>query len=168
MKVVHVLAALGLAAASFVTNANTRPGPTEFDRCFEQAGATYSISPFLLKAIARQESTMNPRAIGRNPNPAMADEYGIGIMQISSWWLPRLAKIGVTERQLLESACTNITVGAWILAGNIERHGMTWTAVGAYNAKTDWKRQAYAKKIQRHLIAELRAAGVPLKSGTIQ
>lgn len=111
---------------------------------------------------------MNPRAIGRNPNPAMADEYGIGIMQISSWWLPRLRHVGVTEQHLLDSPCSNIAIGTWILAGNIRQYGMSWNAVGAYNAKTQWKREAYAKKIQRHLLNELRAAGVSINSGQMQ
>lgn len=156
--VLALAAGLGLSSGAEATG-----GATPYDDCFNRAGAAYGISPLLLKAIARQESSMRPRAIGRNPNPAMADEYGIGLMQISSWWLPKLRSIGVSESDLLDSPCKNIAIGTWILADNIRRYGMTWNAVGAYNAKTQWKRDVYAQKIQRHLLNEIRAAGMELE-----
>jgi soluble lytic murein transglycosylase-like protein len=140
-------------------------GPTPYDRCFEAAGAAYQISPLLLKAIARQESSMRPQAIGRNPDPKYAKEYGIGIMQISSWHLDDLAKLGITEQILLDRPCTNITVGAWMLSKRVRRYGMSWKAVGSYNATTEWKQVRYAEKIQRHLYRELKAAGVDPVTG---
>lgn len=150
-----VCLALGPAGASAAG-----VGPTPYDRCFEAAGSLYQISPLLLKAIARQESSMRPRAIGKNPNPQYASEYGIGIMQISSWHLDDLAKVGITEQILLDRPCTNITVGAWMLSKRVRRYGMSWKAVGAYNATTEWKQVQYAEKIQRHLYRELKAAGI--------
>lgn len=155
-------AAMCLGAAG---QAGAAAGPTPYDRCFEAAGAAYQISPLLLKAIARQESSMRPQAIGRNPDPKYAKEYGIGIMQISSWHLDDLAKLGITEQILLDRPCTNITVGAWMLSKRVRRYGMSWKAVGSYNATTEWKQVRYAEKIQRHLYRELKAAGVEPVTG---
>lgn len=138
-----------------------------WDGCFQQVGDYYRISPLLLRAIAWQESSMKPSAIGRNPNPAMRGEYGIGLMQISSWHLPKLRAMGVSEEMLLNNVCLNITVGAWILADNVGRHGLTWEAVGRYNATTNWKKRDYAAKIQRHLLGELRAASAGQAQGLV-
>ena len=97
--------------------------------CWDDAATRYQVSGALLYAIARTESALNPQAVGRNRNGSR----DIGLMQINSSWLPALAAHGITERALFEP-CTNIHVGAWILAGNVHRLGYTWEAVGAYNA----------------------------------
>ncbi|MDD5708636.1 MAG: lytic transglycosylase domain-containing protein, partial [Kiritimatiellae bacterium] len=90
------------------------------------------------RAIAKAESDMNPRAIHRNTDGT--DD--IGIMQINSRWLPTLSQFGIGRREL-ETACTNVHVGAWVLAKNIALYGHTWRAVGAYNARTPEKQQRY-------------------------
>ena len=71
-------------------------------------------------------------------------------MQINSAWLPELAKHGISERHLWEP-CTNIHVGAWVLAQKVKKLGMTWDAVGAYNATTPAKRKRYAWKVYANL-----------------
>jgi len=122
--------------------------------CWEQAGARYGVSPNLLYAIARAESSLNARAVGRNAGGSR----DIGLMQINSAWLPTLATHGIREADLFEP-CTNIHVGAWILAGNVSRLGYTWDAVGAYNAacsqlKDDAcikARSQYAWRVYSHL-----------------
>ena len=115
--------------------------------CFEQAGARYGVSPLILQAIAQQESGMNPRALHRNSNGTR----DIGIMQINSSWLGFLARYRINETDLLD-ACTNIHVGAWILASNFQRMGVSWEALGAYNAVSPDKRARYATQV----IARLR------------
>ena len=116
--------------------------------CWDEAAVRYGVSSALLYAIARTESGLNPQAIGRNRNGSR----DIGLMQINSAWLPTLATRGIGERELLEP-CTNIQVGAWILAGNVQRLGYTWDAVGAYNAETPALRRAYAERVYRHVVA---------------
>jgi soluble lytic murein transglycosylase-like protein len=115
--------------------------------CWEEAGARYGVNPYLLYAIAKTESSLNPAAIGpKNRNGT----YDIGLMQINSSWLPILRRYGIGEAELLD-ACTNIQVGAWILSGKMQQLGNSWTAVGAYNAGKPNLRVAYAQKVYRNL-----------------
>jgi soluble lytic murein transglycosylase-like protein len=115
--------------------------------CWEDAGARYGVNPYLLYAIAKTESGLNPAAIGpKNKNGS----YDIGLMQINSNWLPILRQYGIGEAELMD-ACTNIQVGAWILSGKMQQLGNSWTAVGAYNAGKPALRIAYAKKVYRNL-----------------
>ena len=125
--------------------------------CWEQAAERYGISSELLQAIARTESGLDPMAVGRNRNGSR----DIGLMQINSAWLPRLMAHGIAERDLL-NPCTNIHVGAWILAGNVRRLGYTWEAVGAYNAASPALRRAYAERVYRQ-VAATRAPHQPIQ-----
>jgi soluble lytic murein transglycosylase-like protein len=77
--------------------------------------------------------------------------HDIGLMQINSWWLPKLQRYGITEQQLLADPCLNLNVGAWILSGTLRDHGFNWRGLGAYNAKTDSLRAVYAAKVVREL-----------------
>ena len=122
--------------------------------CWDDAAKRYQVSSALLYAIARTESGLNPQAIGRNSNGSR----DIGLMQINSAWLPALASHGIGERDLFEP-CTNIHVGAWILAGNVSRLGYTWEAVGAYNAASPALRRSYIEKVRRHLATDASASG---------
>lgn len=97
--------------------------------CWQEAGARYGINPELLYAIAKTETGVSPHKLSRNKNGT----FDMGMMQINSAWLPDLAKFGIEPAHLWDS-CTNINVGAWILARNIQRLGLNWNAVGAYNA----------------------------------
>ncbi|MBE7942884.1 lytic transglycosylase domain-containing protein, partial [Ramlibacter aquaticus] len=58
---------------------------------------------------------------------------------------------GIDEERLWEP-CINTNIGAWVLSQNIARFGLTWNAVGAYNAATESKRLEYAKKVSRVLL----------------
>ncbi|MBX3630307.1 MAG: lytic transglycosylase domain-containing protein [Nitrosomonas sp.] len=111
--------------------------------CFEEAAARYKLNPELLKAISRVESNGNPNAINRSNKNGSHD---IGHMQINSRWLPTLKTYGITEQSLFDP-CINTHVGAWVLAGNIQRMGYSWDAIGAYNARSPDKRRLYAKKV---------------------
>lgn len=119
--------------------------------CFKEAGERYGIEPSLLIAIAKTESSMNPKA--KSPVGA------IGLMQIYKSWFPTLHKrFGITEQQLWQP-CTNVMVGAWILANEFQQRGRNWNAIGAYNAAcTKLKgveclraRQKYANSVWRNL-----------------
>lgn len=126
--------------------------PLTAHACWDTAAARYGVSPSLLYAIAQTESALDPMAVGYNSDGSR----DIGLMQINSAWLPTLATRGIGEQDLLEP-CTNIQVGAWILASNVQRLGYTWDAVGAYHSASPIRRRAYATRVYRQL-ASLQAA----------
>jgi soluble lytic murein transglycosylase-like protein len=114
--------------------------------CFEQAGARYGVAPALLEAISTVESGGNSQA--RNLNRDGSED--LGHMQINSRWLGILASYGIDRQKLLDP-CLNTHVGAWILAQNIRQHGYSWEAVGAYNARSPAKRNAYSHRVAARL-----------------
>ncbi|RJF92129.1 lytic transglycosylase domain-containing protein [Noviherbaspirillum saxi] len=121
--------------------------------CWNEVGQKYGISPYLLHAIAKTESGLNPKAINRSNRNGT---YDVGLMQINSSWLPTLARHGIKEEHLYEP-CVSIEVGAWILAQNIRRLGYSWDAVGAYNSGNPNIGRKYATKVYRNLPPELMA-----------
>lgn len=119
--------------------------------CFERAEATYGIHRDLLRAIAQQESGLNPLAIHKNANGSV----DVGLMQINSQWWPRLTQAGFDTAWLYDP-CYNVMFGSWILAQNVARRGMTWEAVGAYHSPTDWRARQYSMLIATRLARILR------------
>jgi soluble lytic murein transglycosylase-like protein len=100
--------------------------------CWDDAAERYRVPAQLLIAIARVESNLNPHAINRS-HFHRTGSYDIGLMQINSSNLRSLAQYGIREHDLMD-ACTNIHIGAWLLAHSFEQYGTTWDGVGAYNA----------------------------------
>jgi len=137
--------------------------------CWEEAARKHAVSADLLIAVARAESSLNPLAVNRS-HVARTNTVDIGIMQINSNG-KMLRNLGVTPQQLLDP-CTNIDVGARILAEKMARYGQTWEAVGAYNASCAAlnpqqclrARMRYAWRVYRFLVKAVRsvpASGLP-------
>ena len=103
-----------------------------------QAARETGVDPWLIAAVARQESTFNAHA--RSPANAR------GVLQL----LPSTArlharKLGLGSRPDLEDPAINIRLGAQELAWLIRRFGATEPALAAYNAgdrrvRRWWKR----------------------------
>jgi soluble lytic murein transglycosylase-like protein len=149
--------------------------PTGAWACWAEAAQRYGVPAELLYAIARTESNLNPQAVNRS-HFQRTGSYDIGLMQINSGHLRTLARYGIRESDLYEP-CTNLRVGAWLLADSFSRRGMSWDAVGAYNAacsqlKGDDCAQArakYAWRVYRRLppqqsLAATKTAATPHKS----
>lgn len=118
--------------------------------CFDMAGRDYRIDPDLLRAISWQESNWKVNAIGKNPGTG----YGAGLMQIDSQHQGELSQYGIKSEHLLTDACLNIYTGAYYLALAFKKWGVSWEAVGAYNAgfrrsdRQAMRRLEYARKIE--------------------
>jgi hypothetical protein len=100
--------------------------------CWSEASQRYGVPAGLLYAIARTESNLNPQAVNRS-HLQRTGSYDIGLMQINSGHLRTLSRYGIREPDLYDP-CTNLHVGAWLLADSFSRRGVSWDAVGAYNA----------------------------------
>lgn len=112
--------------------------------CVDAAARRFNHNPTLLRALIEIESSGTcPKRHPKNDDGT----YDIGCMGINSRWLPQLhRKFSLTEQDLTDP-CTNIHIGAWVLAKNIRTFGDHWRAVGAYNAKSETKRIKYAWKV---------------------
>jgi soluble lytic murein transglycosylase-like protein len=140
----------GLAALAVLATA-----PTWARACWEEAAQRYGISADLLYAVARVESNLNPQAVNRS-HLQRTGSYDIGLMQINSGHLRTLSRHGIKEADLFDP-CTNIRVGAWLLADSFSRRGATWDAVGAYNAACSQLKGEGLRRGPR----PIRLAGVP-------
>ena len=124
--------------------------------CFEEAGRYYDVSPTLLTSIAMVESNLQADAVNENRNKrgeVVSVDYGL--MQINSTWFSRLSRFGVSKDNLLNDACFNVYIGAWVLSQNFASHGYNWNSIGAYNAgfsaKNAAARARYIRKVQAAL-----------------
>lgn len=121
----------GLSVASSVWANETRIGLDH--PCWARAASVHGLAILELQAHACVESSLQI-AVENRTHFERTGSTDIGLMQINSRHLRTLAKEGVTREVLLTDACTNIDIGARILAEKKRRLGDSWNATGAYNA----------------------------------
>lgn len=140
------------------------PAALASNACWERAAIESGTTVQLLQAIARTESSMNPKAVNAT-HVHITGTRDIGLTGVNT--APKvLRRLGVSETDLFDP-CTNVRAGARILKEKFERHGTTWEAVGAYNAScTRLKgracqraRAAYAWRVYRAMRQPGRDAG---------
>jgi soluble lytic murein transglycosylase-like protein len=100
--------------------------------CWDAAAARYGLPADLLYAMAQVESSLNAEAINLS-HRSRTGTYDVGLMQINSSNFRKLSEYGIKEPDLYDP-CTNIQTGAWILSQKVAKYGLSWEAVGAYNA----------------------------------
>lgn len=167
MNTVRLIATLLAGAWLFPANALAQVVSNEaysgVAPCWGEAAKRYGVPVTLLKAVAQVESSNRARVVARNTNGSL----DIGFMQINDWWLPHLQRYGVTKTTLLDDACVNLHVGAWILKQGIDRYGYNAQGIGAYGAGTDPKKSqvriTYANKVFRAMAQQ---QGQPTNYGT--
>jgi Transglycosylase SLT domain len=103
------------------------------DQCIEMAANQYALPALLIAGVAYVESRFNPKALNQS-HFARTNSVGIGLMQIDSRHAPMLAQRFGIKEAALQDACTNASVGAYLLRELFDRKGFTWDAVGANNA----------------------------------
>lgn len=128
------LATAGVVVSTAAVDGAALPAPAVLQlpartNCWEVAGERYHLPPYLLYAIASQESSYNPAAIAYAKNGT----HSVGLMMVNSSWFPQLEAAGISEAMLYDP-CVNVQVGSWILAGEVRRYGYSWEAIGAYFA----------------------------------
>ena len=126
--------------------------PLPVPECFELDARRHGLGVPLLRAVAEQESGLDPRAQNRNRDGSS----DTGLMQINSRWLPTLARHGIRAEDLWDP-CTNVLIGAWILGRNFHAMGRTTRALGAYNAAHPERRERYARQV----LARVRVLPLP-------
>lgn len=116
------------------------------DELFYEASVKWGVPKTLLVAIANQESSLKPWCL----NIAGKDVYGAnraeavtlgeqalragksfdtGLMQVNSYWLK---KYNLRVKDIIDPR-TNVLLGAWILAKEIKKYGLTWRAIANYH-----------------------------------
>ena len=140
----YALILIILAAHSVAANVNHEIDLTsEIAACIAASAHQYGLDPLLLLAVKYVETA------DRTDTPIRYNTNGtwdIGLMQINTVWKDTLSGYGIDYNDL-EVPCTNIAVGAWILAGGIKRKGL-WKGIGAYHSNTPHLSQRYQTKVK--------------------
>lgn len=120
---------------------------TEVERCIVPAAKVHRVNPYVLRAILKVESNLNPLAVGKNENGTV----DVGIGQHNSMHFKELKRVGVSPEDL-KDACIGTYVAAWHLSKSLAKHGNTWFAVATYHSATPYFNKRYQVLIQNELI----------------
>ncbi|MCK9686989.1 lytic transglycosylase domain-containing protein [Comamonadaceae bacterium BS-T2-15] len=110
--------------------------------CIDDAAARHGVNSLVLRAIGWQESQLQPAALGHNANGSV----DVGAFQINSVHLSELGRYGIARAALFDG-CVSAEVAAWHYRRQIDQHGDSWQAVGAYHSRTPARAAWYANQI---------------------
>ena len=110
--------------------------------CIDDAAARHQVNAPVLRAIGWQESRLQPATFARNANGSVDR----GAFQINSVHLPELGRYGI-DRGALADGCVSAEVAAWHYRRQVDLHGNSWQAVGAYHSQTPARAAWYANQI---------------------
>ena len=128
---------------------------------FKEAAKFWGVPVAWTQAIAEVESGHNPWALNiegkgyqfasKEKAVTMAKQadaegrsFDSGVMQVNNFWLK---KYGIPLEAAFDPLA-NIYLGSWILKQEIERHGQTWEAVGAYHSPNAARGGEYAEMVK--------------------
>lgn len=111
--------------------------------CINHAAITYHVPATVIISILKTEGGKNGVA-----SPNKDGTYDYGPMQINSRWLPKIARYGITKKDLQYDPCINVAVGTWILVLSIAEGKDVWHGIGIYHSHTDSLNQKYRQKVQ--------------------
>lgn len=128
---------------------------------FQEAARFWGVPVAWTQAIADVESGHNPWALNiegkgyqfaskekaltmAKQADATGRSFDSGIMQVNNFWLK---KYGIPLEAAFDPLA-NIYLGSWILKQEIDRHGQTWEAVGAYHSPNTAKGGKYAEMVK--------------------
>lgn len=132
---------------------SSAPFTTEVERCILPAAHYHQVNQYILRAILKVESNLNPNAVGKNDNGTL----DVGIGQMNSMHFKELRRHGVTPSDL-KDACVGTYVAAWHLSKSIARHGNTWFGIAAYHSATPYFNKRYQILLNNEMV----------RSGSIQ
>lgn len=151
------LAIMALAMSTAAAPAQPALFTSPQERCIVPAAAYHRVNAFVLRAILRVESGLNPGAVNRNANGT----FDLGMGQMNSMHFGQLARHGIAPAHLLDG-CIATYVAAWHLAGIIRQHGNTWASIARYHSATPYFNHRYQVLLNNELVR----TGV--LSGTLQ
>lgn len=122
-------------------------------QCVERVAKAFRVSPVPLYLILDVEGG-KVGGISSNTNGTV----DIGPMQINSWWLPKLARFGISRAQLRDNLCTNILAGAWIYAKARASTGTMIQAIARYHSPTPRYQRRYLARIKKAIDRRLKVA----------
>jgi len=117
-------------------------------RCIVMASSTYGVPADVVIGIMYVEGGHRGQAVGPNVNGT----YDLGIMQVNSLWVPKLALLWQVDNRtaynaIRDSGCENIYVGAWILKQSIAETGTLYDGIAYYHSATRGIGAPYADKV---------------------
>jgi soluble lytic murein transglycosylase-like protein len=158
LRFAWLFAALLLVAtgASAATEAEVR-------RCIDQSASAFGISPVPIRVLREVEGG----AVGKVSRANKNGTYDIGPMQVNSLWLPALAELGISERDLRDNACINVYVGTWIYYNQYLKSRDVVLAMARYHSPGARHHQArylglVQRVLERHIARAQRELAGPL------